>query len=311
MRKDYSPLQGCFQIISTSFFNNFIELKVQDNRIEAMDFFIKTSLSDVYEGAELDAIRFLMYRHFCGLSRTDLLSKKVSRLTEGEMVKFFKAIKRLKKNEPIQYILGETDFCDLRIQVNSSVLIPRPETEELVKLVCNENVQKQLSVIDICTGSGCIPIALKKFNPDWKISALDKFEACINVAVANAKNHDLQIQFFKADIFDFSSPEKFDIIISNPPYVAQSEKYNMNENVLNFEPHSALFVDDEDPLVFYAKILKIGNEQLNENGKIYFEINPKYAKELLKLAEIEGYGNIRLINDIFGKERFLVTELKK
>lgn len=285
-------------------------MKVQENSIEAMDFYLKNSLSDIYEVSELDAIRFLMYRHYCGLSRTDMLSKKVTRLTEGEMVKFFKAIKRLQKKEPIQYIIGETEFCDLKIQVNSSVLIPRPETEELVRLVCKENVQKHLSVIDFCTGSGCIPIALKKMNPYWKIFALDKFDECIHIAEMNAKNHNLEIQYILRDLFEFSSPEKFDVIISNPPYVVHSEKFRMDENVLNYEPHTALFVDDDDPLVFYAQILKIGKAQLNENGRIYFEINPRYANNLIELSNNEGYTNSRIVCDIFGKERFIITEIK-
>jgi len=285
-------------------------LKVQENSIEAMDVFIKNSLSDVYESAELNAIRFLLYRHFCGLSGTDLLSRKVSRLTEGEMVKFFKAIKRLKKNEPIQYILGETEFCGLKFHVNPSVLIPRPETEELVRRISEENDNERLTVIDFCTGSGCIAVSLKSNKPKWQLYGLDKFRECLSVAEENAKNAKAEVQFIQADIFNFSTERKFDIIVSNPPYVLQSEKTTMNENVLHYEPHSALFVKDEDPLVFYRKILALGKEILTSNGRVYFEINPKYADDLMNLAENEGYINCRLVYDIFEKERFIVAELK-
>ncbi|MGE9617194.1 MAG: peptide chain release factor N(5)-glutamine methyltransferase [Solitalea-like symbiont of Acarus siro] len=227
------------------------------------------------------------------------------------MEKLFFILKRLKESCPIQYITSESYFLDLCLQVNESVLIPRPETEELVNWLINSQKpagNKTLRVLDIATGSGCIAIAIKKYLPQTDVYACDISNAALDVARENAEINETNIDFFEADVL---SPEfynllphnSFDIIISNPPYVRFSEKKFMHNNVLNYEPEIALFVRDNDPLIFYNAISKVSKKLLNTQGELYLEINENFSSEICCILEEKNFINIVIENDIFDKPR--------
>ncbi len=225
--------------------------------------------------------------------------------------KFENAIYRLKKNEPIQYIIGETEFYGLPFKVNKHTLIPRPETEELVDWVISEIPPLGFrGILDIGTGSGCIAVSLAKNLPNAKVSALDISMEALKVARENAQINTVTIDFFPCDILKAEQlPEKYDIIVSNPPYVRESERDKMQPNVLNHEPASALFVEDKEPLVFYQAIARLSKTVLNPGGVLYFEINEYLGKDLQEVLTTEGFGKIIVKKDIFGKDRMLKCQL--
>ncbi len=213
--------------------------------------------------------------------------------------------RKLKTGEPVQYVIGETLFYDCIIKVNPGVLIPRPETEELVDLIVKENKGFTGSIIDIGTGSGCIAIALAVNLPSAKITGIDKSRRAIKTAIKNAELNNSAVSFLEADLFkiDPSQIQNADIIVSNPPYVRNSEKQFMNRNVLGFEPHRALFVPDNDPLKFYRAILNLAGNILNPGGSVWFEINEAMGKPVQDLLESYNYSGIKIIKDINGKDR--------
>jgi release factor glutamine methyltransferase len=232
------------------------------------------------------------------------------RLSESEMLTFHFAVKDLLKNKPIQYIIGETEFCDLKFKVNENVLIPRPETSEMIYKIVNRQRttdNRQLSILDIGTGSGCIAISLAKQIPNSKVYALDISEKALEVAKENAINNDAEVTFIHDDILSLKNKieTKFDIIVSNPPYVRELEKAEMRDNVLNWEPHNALFVSDNDPLIFYRNILEFAKSHLKENGEIWFEINEYLGKEMTDLCKGYGFSDIEIFKDFRGKERIV------
>ena len=232
------------------------------------------------------------------------------RLSESEMLTFHFAVKDLLKNKPIQYIIGETEFCDLKFKVNENVLIPRPETSELVyKIVERQKTKdkRQLSILDIGTGSGCIAISLAKNIHDSKVYALDISEKALDVAKENAFNNNVDVTFINDDILSLKNKieTKFDIIVSNPPYVRELEKTEMRDNVLNWEPHNALFVSDNDPLIFYRNILEFAKNNLKQNGEIWFEINEYLGKEMTDLCKEYGFSDVEIFKDFRGKERIV------
>lgn len=211
----------------------------------------------------------------------------------------------LQQAEPLQYILETTHFFGLKLKLNRSVLIPRPETEELVDWVLNENEEVDKTVWDLCTGSGCIALALKSTHPQWKLTGVDVSPTALALARENAKLLGLDVRFECQDIVTWRPRNTTDTIVANPPYVLPTEKVDMHPNVLTFEPALALFVPENDPLVFYRAILVLGREVLNDNGTIYFEINPLCRTELLALGKTLGYVHSIVKKDIFGKERFI------
>jgi release factor glutamine methyltransferase len=232
------------------------------------------------------------------------------RLSESEMLTFHFAVKDLLKNKPLQYIIGETEFCDLKFKVNENVLIPRPETSELVHLITNRQQttdNSQLTILDIGTGSGCIAISLAKQLPQSQVYALDISEKALCVAKDNAYINNVDITFIHDDILSLRNKieTKFDIIVSNPPYVRDLEKAEMRDNVLNWEPHNALFVSDDDPLIFYRNILEFAKTHLKENGEVWFEINEYLGKEMKDLCCEMGFSNVNIYKDFREKERFL------
>ena len=213
---------------------------------------------------------------------------------------------QLEKGIPYQHITGQTNFRGIDLKVSPAVLIPRPETEELVDWVLTEETQDQQKVWDLCTGSGCIAIALKSDRPRWEVLGVDLSAEALAVAVQNTKNHQLSITYAQFDLLEWKAEGmKCDLIVSNPPYVLPSEQKSMHPNVLNFEPSIALFVPEEDPLLFYRSILTLGKHALSKKGAIYFEINALCFEELLTLGKAMGYTQSRVKKDIFGKERFV------
>ena len=258
---------------------------------------IVSTLTGKYGAGEAKAMARIIFENLKGWSAVDLAIKANEHPTKFIEGKIDSVVKRLLDNEPIQYIFGNADFYGMKLKVTRDTLIPRPETAELVDLIVKENNRKDLRVIDLGTGSGCIAIALS--------------DRALSVARENAKALHCDINFVNADIIslaenhDTAIKGPFDIIVSNPPYIAENEKSGMDKNVTEFEPESALFVPDSDPLKFYKAELKYTETALSDGGRIYFEINPIYAEELKQLTEKSGFSDVELIRDSFGNERFL------
>ena len=269
------------------------------------DFKLKmiSELSSIYEMDELNSIFNLLSEDYLKIPRSKILLANEIDLDESNQTLFLSALERLKTHEPIQYVLGKTTFMDLEFKVNNSVLIPRPETEELVRLMLKEELEGK-EILDIGTGSGCIAISLAKNLPNSKVGAMDISSEALEVAKENAKLNNVSIEFINADIFQYKSNKKYDVIVSNPPYVTESEKTLMKQNVLDFEPRQALFVTDDNPLLYYKSILNFSKMSLNKNGKIYLEINEKYDNEMKDLANYCGYLFSDCSKDMFGKNRF-------
>jgi len=272
------------------------------------DFKLKmiSELSSIYEMDELNSIFNLLSEDYLKIPRSKILLANEIDLNESNQTLFLGALERLKTHEPIQYVLGKTSFMDMEFKVNSSVLIPRPETEELVRLMLKEDLDGK-NILDIGTGSGCIAISLAKNLPNAKVTAIDISKYALEVAKENAKLNNVSIEFIHADIFEYQSNKKYDIIVSNPPYVLESEKILMNNNVLDFEPHKALFVDDENALKYYKLILKFGVRFLKVKGFIFFEINENMYSKLEKIIDKNHYSFKKPFLDFKRKTRFLKT----
>lgn len=261
---------------------------------------------------EARATAFIIIEYFFGLSHTEILIREdiqpVSEETEFELLQVIKAIKA---GEPVQYALGETEFYDSKFFVNPSVLIPRPETEELVDLILKDNAGFDGQFLDIGTGSGCIAVSLAKNLPKAKGFALDVSKDAIAVAQDNMLQNQVELQFFSGDILiEREFPlGKLDLIVSNPPYIREQEKLEMSANVLEHEPDLALFVPNEDPLKFYRAVGEFGVANLSENGKLYFEISEYFGAETKELLEGQGYKEVQIVQDINGKDRIVKCSL--
>ncbi len=267
---------------------------------------IKNELSEFYPPEEIQAMIYLIFEYVLGFSKTDLIIKANTKLNEKAKNQIENIINRLKISEPLQYIIGKTEFYGLKFKVNKEVLIPRPETEELVDLICKSYSQKEkFKIIDIGTGSGCIALSMANYFTEAEIWASDIANKSLLIAKENAQLNNLKIKFILDDILDSQIEDKFDIIISNPPYVKHSEAKQMNKNVLSFEPHRALFVDNNKPLLFYQAIAQFGLNHLTNKGKLFVEINENLGKETANLFTQTGYKNIKIIKDINGKDRII------
>ncbi len=311
-------------------------MRIASNKITDVVRFFRDELKDLYDKEELETFIAYCFEEFLNIKKIDIVSKGADTISESELLKFNFAIKDLKKYKPIQYILGKADFYGLKFIVNEYVLIPRQETEELVHLIIQENEEVRIeksesrsekeegktekrenfelstlnSILDIGTGSGCIPIVLKKKIPAATIFAIDISEKALEIAKQNARSNDVDIEFIQHDILSknklhLSTDVKFDIIVSNPPYIRENEKQQMHKNVLDYEPHLALFVSDNDPLLFYDVIANFALKKLNKNGKIYFEINEAFGWETKQMLESKGFKNVRLVKDLHNKNRIL------
>ena len=257
---------------------------------------IANRLSSIYDTRECSAIARYIVEEISGLTYTDILVKD-TKFSEVDIEKIEEITKRLLNGEPLQYALGYSYFCGLKICVDSNVLIPRPETEEICRLIIDREKDNAPKVLDICTGSGCIALALKNGINGATVDGIDISDGALAVAKKNSKVCGCNVEFFKYDVLEDSPEitEKYDIIVSNPPYICQFEKEKMERNVLDNEPHIALFVDDDNPLVFYRKIAELGCSILNCNGKLFFETNPLFVNELKCMLTEVGYKDIEVI----------------
>ncbi|NLA25308.1 MAG: peptide chain release factor N(5)-glutamine methyltransferase [Bacteroidales bacterium] len=266
-------------------------------------------LSQIYDEKEANSQALIALCHVGNFNKVNWLLEQNNIVSSQEKENALNILKRLQTQEPIQYILGETDFYGLKLKLNNSVLIPRPETEFLTDIIIKENKnQENLKIIDIGTGSGCIAISIAKFINNSRVYALDISDSALKIAEQNAKLNNCDVQFSKFDVFkdDLNKISKnTDIIVSNPPYVFESDKKLMQNNVLNFEPHSALFVPSNNPLMFYKVIAQKASLNLKNNGKLYFEIHEKTGNAIVSLLEDYGFNNINLIEDFNKKHRFV------
>jgi release factor glutamine methyltransferase len=284
-------------------------MRVAGNKIRHLLVFYHTELKALYPSEEIDALFELAAEHYLGFTQHDTQTKKEENLNQSDLIKLYDCCKELSKHRPIQYILGEAHFYGSVFKVNENVLIPRPETEELVDLILKET-KHITSVLDLGTGSGCIPLSIKKNQNSANIFACDISEGAIELAQKNAKDLALEINFFKADVLDALSikkhtNEKFEIIVSNPPYINILEKDLMEKHVLDHEPHLALFVNDVDDIIFYKKIIDLCKETLNSGGKLYFELNPLTSRIVKEYAiQSNQFIDCELLKDMSGKLRF-------
>lgn len=280
-------------------------------KISDLKSIFKKTLSELYPSEEIQSFFNILSEKYLNLSRIEIALNPEKTISATEAEKFQKAILRLQNHEPIQYIIGETEFYGLPFKVNKHTLIPRPETEELVEWILSEFPPSGArGLLDIGTGTGCIAISLAKNLPSAKISALDISEEALKIAEANAKLNKVEVNFFQTDILAAETlPKKYDVIVSNPPYVRELEKKQMQQNVLKYEPHSALYVKDEDPLLFYRAISRLAKNHLNPGGKLFFEINEYLAYEMTELLKAEGFKNIEIKKDIYGKDRMLKCKI--
>ena len=275
--------------------------------LKSLRTYFNNALLGYYPETEIESFFHLLSERILKLKRIDISQSLYAVVSGKKYDKFEKAIDRLKKYEPIQYILGDTEFYGLVIKVNPSVLIPRPETEELVDWIINDcKNRKSISILDVGTGSGCIAIALSKNLPNASVVALDVSSEALIIARQNAIDNKVEIEFVEADILDWDSTNmQFDVIVSNPPYVRELEKQMMSANVLDHEPHLALFVEDDDALLFYRKITDVAADILKPNGQLFFEINESLGESTKQLLDNSNYKNIELKKDIFEKDRMI------
>jgi release factor glutamine methyltransferase len=268
-------------------------------------------LSKAYDKDELRNIIDLVIEHVTTLPRMDQTKSKLSYLTCGQLEDIDSITDRLKRNEPVQYVLGEAWFAGMKFKVNKNVLIPRPETEELVDWIIKEPLGHGLraaSILDVGTGSGCIPITLKKKMPDANVSAVDVCSEAIFTATENAVEHNAEVDFVLLDFLDetkWNELGSFDIIVSNPPYVRQNEKETIHARVKDFEPHLALFVPDNDALLFYRKLADFAKTHLKPGGNLFAEINESLGNEVEELLRSKGFTSIEIKKDMQGKDRMV------
>jgi release factor glutamine methyltransferase len=274
--------------------------------------YFNNELLGYYPETEVNSFFYLLTDTILNMKRIDVTLHIEDSISGQSYELFQEAIAELQNYKPIQYIIGDTEFYGLKLKVDPSVLIPRPETEELVDWIIKENQSKDsISILDIGTGSGCIAIALAKHLPNAKVFALDISKEALKIAKQNAALNNVEVAFINADILSFCLSEqseesqKHDIIVSNPPYVRELEKDKMADNVLKHEPHLALFVKDDDALIFYKKIVTLSKALLNKNGLLYFEINEYLGNDTKVLMEQENFKDITLRQDVFEKDRMI------
>ena len=280
------------------------------------------SLKNIQEEQEIESFFFILTEYLHNLKRVDVALNPNFELSDAEVDKWNAILLDLLQEKPIQYITGEAWFYGLRFEVNENTLIPRPETEELVEWILNSPITQHpspINILDIGTGSGCIPISLKANLSQSNVSAIDVSEKALEVAKRNAELNKVEINFIEANILEVEDlsqlpspiihhPSSYNIIVSNPPYVRNLEKQEIKKNVLDYEPHLALFVEDTDALLFYRKIAQLALKNLSPNGLLFFEINQYLGKETVELLESLGFKNIELKKDIYGNDRMVKSE---
>lgn len=280
-------------MLAKNYRNNFIE-----------------KLLPLYDVLEAESFFYIILEDFHQMKRIDLALNPTFVFSEDEVAKWNSVLEKLEKEIPIQYILGNAHFYGLEFEVNENTLIPRPETEELVEWIIKNNLKiegfKDLKILDIGTGSGCIAISLAKNLPNAKVFAIDVSEKALETAKRNALKNETEVTFLLKNILETEDlEEQFDIIVSNPPYVRNLEKEEIKKNVLEYEPHLALFVEDNDALIFYRKISELAQKNLIENGQLYFEINQYLGAEMIDLLESKNFATIELRKDIYENDRMI------
>lgn len=272
-------------------------------------YYIKQRLHGYYPDSEIVSIAKLLLTQVFGMSVIELYAGKDNSFSANEQKQLDDILIRLQKYEPVQYIIGVEDFYGLTFEVDPNVLIPRPETEELIDWIVQENKSAGLRVLDVGTGSGCIAVSLAKNLEDAEVTAWDISEGALRVAVRNCRRNGVDVRLEQKDILQLSSSDRqFDVIVSNPPYIAMKEKADMEANVLDWEPGLALFVPDEKPLLFYRKISELGLEMLKPGGRLFFEINRAYGKQVVQMMSALGYRNVELKKDISQNDRMIKAE---
>lgn len=270
---------------------------------------IRRELNGLYTSSEISVLTRLILEEVCNTSFAGIATDKINHLSGFQTRKMEDILSRLKRGEPHQYVMGKTLFYGMEFRVTADVLIPRPETEELVEWILTENKSENPAVLDIGTGSGCIAIALARKIPNADVRAWDISEHALNIAAENAEKNDVTVHFSRQDILQPMTPGMtYDIVVSNPPYVMESEAEDMERNVLDFEPHEALFVPDVNPLLFYERIADTAIAMLNDGGRLYFEINRSKGPEIVEMLGDRGFVEIKLRQDISGNDRMIRAE---
>ena len=273
--------------------------------------YIKEYLKAYYPESEISGFIRIIIEHITKRSYPQAVISD-TKLTEEQTYLLHSILYRLKNSEPIQYIIGETEFFGLPFHVTKDVLIPRPETEELVEMILNENKKSGLKVLDIGTGSGAIAIALAKHLEEAYIEGWDISEEALKIATLNAESNAVDITFRNVDVLkSYLTDTKFDIVVSNPPYILEKEKSGMDQNVLDYEPHTALFVPDNNGLLFYDRIADIALDLLEPNGKLYFEINQAKGESTVELVKKKGFINVSLFQDLNKNDRMVRAEIDR
>lgn len=271
--------------------------------------YIKQTLHGYYSDSEIVSMAKLLLTQVFGMSVVELYAGKDNSFSVNERKQLDNILVRLQKYEPVQYIIGVEDFYGSTFEVDRNVLIPRPETEELVDWIIQENRDRQVRMLDIGTGSGCIAISLAKHLEKAEVTSWDISEGALQVAARNCRRNEVKVKLERKDVLQWiPATEQFDVIVSNPPYITEKEKIEMEPNVLDWEPGVALFVPDDKPLLFYRRIAELGRSLLVSEGKLYFEINRAFAKQTIEMLEGLGYRNIELKKDILQNDRMIKAE---
>ena len=287
---------------------NTRNLRFRSNCVRDIIRLFHEELDELYGAGEVGVFIEMLFEAFLGWDKVRLLTSKEQTIDQSDLLRFHWALEDLKQYRPIQHITGYTDFCGCRIEVNPEVLIPRPETEEIVQWIISNIDKEPLSILDLCTGSGCIAIALKKAFPGAETYGVDISAAALETARQNGKNNDVDVSFEKRDVLNYKDNlTSYDLIVSNPPYVKESEKAQMQRNVLEYDPAVALFVPDEDPLLFYKAIAKIAKGKLKEGGLLVVEINEALANETARIFREQGMVGV-IHRDFRGKERWIAVK---
>lgn len=280
---------------------------VPDNLVRTAKHYFFETLSDQFSKSECKSMWTSILTTYFGWTPSQILLNANERFSESDLLRIRSVVKRLQVNEPFQYIIGEVYFADLNLLIDPSALIPRPETEELVAKILALK-QPFRSILDICTGSGCIALALKNKFPSAKVLGFDLSAAAIALAQKNAQHTNLEVDFDTADVMTWTSNQSFDLIVSNPPYILAQEAEAMAPNVLDFEPHLALFVPDHDPLLFYKRIIAVALNNLQSGGFIALEIHENLAVQTMKLLHVKEFKNQGIYRDLQGKDRMILAQ---
>lgn len=287
---------------------------VQTNTIRAAKNYMQDRLKPLFSESEIRQITRESICKRMQLSSTDYVLSDDLLLSESDLLFLRSVVKRLLANEPFQYIIGSVHFCSLELKTDARALIPRPETEELVTWISDYyTTPETINVLDICSGSGCIALALKDAHPYWEVQGLDVSKGAIELSKENAHQLGIKVNFIEGDalgeaIHDLLEPDSLDCIVSNPPYIPNVERLQMNQNVLDYEPELALFVSDDDPLIFYRTIAKLSMKMLKSEGTLFFELHENFARETVELMQTLGFVNIQLRKDLQGKNRMLLLQ---